>query len=196
MRKGIFNKFLQHQNLLKVLLSTDDKMLAEHTTRDKYWGDGGDGSGRNQLGKILVETRTLLRYQVITVPPSNYWVINNVLLIGEINVENLNKVGVNLLLDLSGQQTISNKILGQDLPNQVNIYNQRYIFVHSIGIQSSGMPENGYAAVSDLLIQAIGKKYICYVYGSKEQYIKFLTLIFNELPLELARQLTQKLLQV
>lgn len=38
MRKGSIHKFWQNPNLLKILLSTDDKMLAEHTPRDKYWG--------------------------------------------------------------------------------------------------------------------------------------------------------------
>lgn len=146
------------------------------------------------LGKILVETRTLLRYQIVPVPPSNYWVINNILLIGEINVENLNKVDVNFLLDLSGQQTISNKILGQDLHDKVYLLNQRYVFVHSL--PSSNMLEDNKV---DLLIEAIGKKYICYVYGGKEQYTEFLTVTFTklyELPLELARQLTERLLQI
>lgn len=41
----------------KVLLSTDDAILIEHTTKDFYWGDGGDGSGKNMLGTILMEIR-------------------------------------------------------------------------------------------------------------------------------------------
>lgn len=29
----------------------------QHTPRDRYWGDGGDGTGRNQLGKTLMRVR-------------------------------------------------------------------------------------------------------------------------------------------
>jgi hypothetical protein len=30
---------------------------------DSYWGDGGDGSGKNMLGKILMRVRDELRGQ-------------------------------------------------------------------------------------------------------------------------------------
>jgi predicted NAD-dependent protein-ADP-ribosyltransferase YbiA (DUF1768 family) len=30
---------------------------------DRYWGDGGDGSGKNMLGKILMRVRDDLREQ-------------------------------------------------------------------------------------------------------------------------------------
>jgi predicted NAD-dependent protein-ADP-ribosyltransferase YbiA (DUF1768 family) len=33
----------------------------EHTERDAYWGDGGDESGKNMLGQILMEVREELR---------------------------------------------------------------------------------------------------------------------------------------
>lgn len=57
MREAVLAKFEQHPNLLGLLLSTDDAELVEHTTNDAYWGDGGDGRGRNMLGRILMEVR-------------------------------------------------------------------------------------------------------------------------------------------
>jgi N-glycosidase YbiA len=54
-------KFEQHQDLRDVLLSTGDRKLVEHTKRDRYWGDGGDGNGRNQLGKCLMNVRSHFR---------------------------------------------------------------------------------------------------------------------------------------
>jgi predicted NAD-dependent protein-ADP-ribosyltransferase YbiA (DUF1768 family) len=30
---------------------------------DSYWGDGGDGSGKNMLGKVLMRVRDDLREQ-------------------------------------------------------------------------------------------------------------------------------------
>ncbi|PTX93963.1 DUF1768 domain-containing protein [Spartobacteria bacterium LR76] len=61
MRRAIAEKVRQHQAVQDVLLSTGDSLLVEHTPRDSYWGDGGDGSGKNMLGKILMEVRRKLR---------------------------------------------------------------------------------------------------------------------------------------
>ncbi len=57
MRQAVCAKFTQHPVLRAVLLSTGETLLVEHTARDHYWGDGGDGSGRNRLGEILMEVR-------------------------------------------------------------------------------------------------------------------------------------------
>ena len=54
-------KFLQHENLKKLLLGTGDKELVEHTNKDGFWADGGDGSGRNELGKVLMAVRKEIR---------------------------------------------------------------------------------------------------------------------------------------
>jgi N-glycosidase YbiA len=43
------------------LLETGDARIVEHTTRDRYWADGGDGSGRNMLGRLLMRVRDELR---------------------------------------------------------------------------------------------------------------------------------------
>ncbi len=54
-------KFSQHEELKRVLLETGDRKLVEHTARDRYWADGGDGSGRNRLGELLMQLRTELQ---------------------------------------------------------------------------------------------------------------------------------------
>ena len=61
MREAIHAKFTQHPDLKEKLLATGDEYLIEHTVKDKYWADAGDGSGKNMLGKILVEERAKLR---------------------------------------------------------------------------------------------------------------------------------------
>lgn len=54
-------KFTQHPKLGQKLLSTGDAELVEHTTNDRYWADGGDGSGKNRLGELLMQLRSELR---------------------------------------------------------------------------------------------------------------------------------------
>jgi N-glycosidase YbiA len=61
MREAVEAKFRQHDDLRALLLATGDATLVEHTENDAYWGDGGDGSGRNMLGRILMEVRERLR---------------------------------------------------------------------------------------------------------------------------------------
>ena len=51
-------KFSQHVDLREILLSTLGAALVEHTRNDRYWGDGGDGTGKNMLGTLLEKVRT------------------------------------------------------------------------------------------------------------------------------------------
>jgi N-glycosidase YbiA len=53
-------KFDQHPHLGAILLATADAQIVEHTSTDSYWGDGGDGSGLNMLGQILMQVRAEL----------------------------------------------------------------------------------------------------------------------------------------
>ena len=61
MRYAVFEKFKQHPKLQELLLSTGNAEIVEHTKNDSYWGDGGDGSGKNKLGKLLMEVREKLK---------------------------------------------------------------------------------------------------------------------------------------
>ncbi len=36
-------------------------IIVEHTENDDYWGDGGNGSGKNMLGQVLMRIRSELR---------------------------------------------------------------------------------------------------------------------------------------
>ena len=56
-------KFTQHNALAATLLRTGDRVLVERTRNDSYWGDGGDGSGRNRLGATLETVRDELRQE-------------------------------------------------------------------------------------------------------------------------------------
>lgn len=61
MRQAVLAKFTQHEDLRTLLLATGDARIVEHTENDAYWGDGGDGTGQNMLGRILVDIRERLR---------------------------------------------------------------------------------------------------------------------------------------
>lgn len=61
MTDAVRAKFTQHDDLRATLLGTGDAKLVEHTENDDYWGDGGDGSGRNMLGQVLMRVRAELR---------------------------------------------------------------------------------------------------------------------------------------
>jgi ribA/ribD-fused uncharacterized protein len=63
MREAVLAKFTQNADLRAVLLATGDADLVEHTSNDDYWGDGGDGHGKNKLGRILMSVRDELRAQ-------------------------------------------------------------------------------------------------------------------------------------
>ena len=61
MRDVVRAKFAQHEDIRQILLSTGNAKIIEHTENDSYWGDGGDGSGKNMLGRILMEVREELK---------------------------------------------------------------------------------------------------------------------------------------
>lgn len=60
MLEAVRAKFTQQPRLRKRLLETGDAPIVEHTPKDRYWGDGGDGTGLNRLGEILMRVRSEL----------------------------------------------------------------------------------------------------------------------------------------
>jgi ribA/ribD-fused uncharacterized protein len=61
MQEAVIAKFTQDSDLREILLGTGDAKIVEFTARHTYWGDGGDGSGKNRLGQILMRVRKELR---------------------------------------------------------------------------------------------------------------------------------------
>jgi N-glycosidase YbiA len=57
MRTAIRAKVAQNSDVRDLLLSTGEAIIVEHTANDSYWADGGDGTGKNMLGRILMEVR-------------------------------------------------------------------------------------------------------------------------------------------
>ena len=58
LQEGLQAKFSQHPDLAHLLISSGSRELIEHTENDMYWGDGGDGSGQNKLGLLIMHLRS------------------------------------------------------------------------------------------------------------------------------------------
>ena len=61
MKNCIIAKFKQNPDIKQQLLDTGDAELIEDSPVDYYWGCGKDGTGKNMLGKLLMEIRSELR---------------------------------------------------------------------------------------------------------------------------------------
>jgi ribA/ribD-fused uncharacterized protein len=61
MRRAVAAKFAANADIRAVLLATGDQQIVEDSPTDDYWGQGRGGTGRNMLGRILMQTRAQLR---------------------------------------------------------------------------------------------------------------------------------------
>ena len=61
MKQAVLAKFQTHADIRETLLATGNEEIVENAPSDFYWGCGKDGSGKNKLGKILMEVREILR---------------------------------------------------------------------------------------------------------------------------------------
>jgi len=61
MRKVIALKIDQYPEIKELLISTGNEEIVEYSAKDYFWGSGPDFSGRNELGKIWMYHRELLK---------------------------------------------------------------------------------------------------------------------------------------
>lgn len=61
MYECVLNKFIQNRDIREKLFSTGEEEIAEGPTQDLYWGIDINGNGQNNLGKIIVKVRSILR---------------------------------------------------------------------------------------------------------------------------------------
>jgi ribA/ribD-fused uncharacterized protein len=61
MFNAVLNKFMTHQDIRDILLSTGQEEIIEDTVDDYYWGCGKNGTGKNMLGQILMQVREVLQ---------------------------------------------------------------------------------------------------------------------------------------
>ncbi len=60
MTKAVEAKFVQNPDLGEKLIATGCREIAENSPIDPFWGLGEDGSGNNELGKIIMNVRKKL----------------------------------------------------------------------------------------------------------------------------------------
>jgi len=65
MRAGVLKKFLTHADIGAILIATGEQLIVENSPTDYYWGCGGDKTGDNHLGKILMSVREELRQRLL-----------------------------------------------------------------------------------------------------------------------------------
>jgi ribA/ribD-fused uncharacterized protein len=61
MKIALLQKFTTYSELVNLLFSTGDEDIVENTQDDYYWGCGKNGTGKNVLGKLLMDIRAILR---------------------------------------------------------------------------------------------------------------------------------------
>ena len=61
MKKCVLEKILTYPGIKDSLLETGEQEIIEDSPIDYYWGCGKNGTGKNMLGKILMEIRSELR---------------------------------------------------------------------------------------------------------------------------------------
>lgn len=61
MKKAVLQKFKTHNDIKDILIATGDQEIIEETTDDYYWGCGTNRTGKNMLGIILMEVRSILK---------------------------------------------------------------------------------------------------------------------------------------
>jgi len=61
LKEAVRTKFESYPQLEELLLSTGEEELIEANPADYFWGEGKDGSGKNMMGRILMEIRAYLK---------------------------------------------------------------------------------------------------------------------------------------
>jgi N-glycosidase YbiA len=54
-------KVMQHEDVKESLLATGDEEIIEENLENDFWGNGKDGNGANNMGKILMRIRDELK---------------------------------------------------------------------------------------------------------------------------------------
>ena len=62
---GVYEKFKQNKDIRNKLIQTGNAIIREMTVDEYYWGIGKDLSGKNNIGKILMKAREVLKKELL-----------------------------------------------------------------------------------------------------------------------------------
>ncbi len=66
MYNALYEKFIQNNGLIKLLLSTKSAYIIEKAIDDEFWGSGREGKGKNMLGRVLMFLRDAFKEEIVT----------------------------------------------------------------------------------------------------------------------------------
>lgn len=123
MRCAVMYKFSQNSRLRLLLIETGNRHIVENSPRDSYWGNGKDKTGKNMLGQILMETRTIL-FNQLPHERCNYITGDHRILLGAVplpeKINNILDFGFTLFIDLRNSTEFKYQNL---LYGRANYYN-------------------------------------------------------------------------
>jgi len=65
MKEILYMKCVQNKDVLMTVLKSGLRPFVQHTKTDRFWGDGGDGTGHNYLGKTWDKVRNDIYQQFL-----------------------------------------------------------------------------------------------------------------------------------
>lgn len=60
MEKIFRAKLEQHEDVMRALIESGEKIIIKNHPDDYFWGNGADGSGKNEMGKLWMKLRSRL----------------------------------------------------------------------------------------------------------------------------------------
>jgi hypothetical protein len=104
-----------------------------------------------------MEVRSLLRGESILDQPMT-WLVREIILTGPVDRAVLNRLGANFLVDLTPDHQITRTLLGEELREPVTVFPGPYVFVNGPQVA--------------LTVEAIGKKYIVFIAGPSQEFLR------------------------
>lgn len=134
---GIYEKFSQNTDIRNKLIQTGNAIIREKTIDEYYWGVGKDLSGSNNIGRILMNVREVLKKELLDKMINNctskkvcVLVPNNSssdsMVAGSLLVSILKSRGIDCYLGVREEDTNSDLSFDYTL---IDDYNDKYFFL-------------------------------------------------------------------
>lgn len=189
MRRAVWAKFAHTPKLRDLLISTGTRNIVENSPRDAYWGIG-EGSGKNMLGRILMEVRAFITHNF---PPAPIdvanWLIPDVLMMSAYPghadtekhakiVQNIVDSPINMIVSLMCAEESQNfrsyaEVVNATIPNtdsyRIRVQDMSLVLARYPIIDRSITTDQRMQRMTDMLKSSIGKgcHVLIHCYGGK-----------------------------